>query len=67
MRIQQVTLTGPCRVELEETELSNEPLAPHEVLLRSHYSVISPGTELAYYGGDPSLRSAPFGAPRCVG
>ena len=43
MRIQQVTLTGPRRVELEETELSDEPLAPHEVLLRSHYSVISLG------------------------
>jgi 2-desacetyl-2-hydroxyethyl bacteriochlorophyllide A dehydrogenase len=55
-------LTGPRRAEHEETELSDEPLAPHEVLLRIHYSIISPGTELAHYGGDQDLghRAVPY-------
>ncbi len=55
MKIERVVMTGPRQVELETAELSDEPLAPYEVLLRTHYSMISPGTELAYYAGDQDL------------
>jgi 2-desacetyl-2-hydroxyethyl bacteriochlorophyllide A dehydrogenase len=55
MRTQRVVIKGPRRVKLEEAEIADDPLAPHEVLLRTHFSTISPGTELAYYAGGQTL------------
>lgn len=55
MKIQRVAIASPRQVEFEDAEISDEPLAPHEVLLRTHFSVISPGTELAYYAGGQDL------------
>lgn len=51
---QEVVLTAPGRVRVEEVEL--EPLAPDEVRVRTLYSGISAGTELtAYRGTNPYL------------
>lgn len=50
-----VVFTGPKSVKIEEVE--DQPLAAHEVRLRTLYSGISAGTELtAYRGSNPYLR-----------
>jgi 2-desacetyl-2-hydroxyethyl bacteriochlorophyllide A dehydrogenase len=48
-------MEGPRKVHLEEAAIPEGPLAPHEVLLRTQFSTISPGTELAYYAGGQTL------------
>lgn len=48
-------MEGPRRVTLEEAEVAETSLSTHEVLLRTHFSTISPGTELAYYAGGQTL------------
>jgi 2-desacetyl-2-hydroxyethyl bacteriochlorophyllide A dehydrogenase len=62
MKIQCLVMAGPRQVSLEEAEISDSPLAPGEVLLRTHFSAISPGTELAYYAGGQTLghRTEPY-------
>jgi len=55
----RVAIEGARQVRLEQIELSDAPLAPHEVLLRTRHSLISPGTELAYYAGGQSLNHRP--------
>jgi 2-desacetyl-2-hydroxyethyl bacteriochlorophyllide A dehydrogenase len=55
MKIQRLAMAGPRQVDIEETEISDAPPAPSEVLLRIHCSAISPGTELAYYAGGQTL------------
>jgi 2-desacetyl-2-hydroxyethyl bacteriochlorophyllide A dehydrogenase len=59
MNIQQIVFTGPREAVLAGAEVSDAPLTPHEVLLRTHYSAISPGTELASYTGDQTLFPGP--------
>jgi 2-desacetyl-2-hydroxyethyl bacteriochlorophyllide A dehydrogenase len=62
MIAQRVVMAGPHRASLEDVEISDAPLTPGEVLLRTHYSLISPGTELAYFAGDQTLghRADPY-------
>ena len=55
MEIERVVMTGPRAVEVVRETLEDAPLAAHEVVLRTHYSVISPGTELAHYTGISDL------------
>jgi NADPH:quinone reductase-like Zn-dependent oxidoreductase len=55
MKIDEVVITGQCKVELQTREL-DEALAPGEVLLQTEWSFISAGTELAnYMGRDESV------------
>ena len=44
VRVQQVVFTSQRQVELQEASL-DPGLAPHEVLVRARYSIVSPGTE----------------------
>jgi 2-desacetyl-2-hydroxyethyl bacteriochlorophyllide A dehydrogenase len=62
VKTQRIVIGAPRRAELEEADISDLPLAPTEVLLRTHFSVISPGTELAYYAGGQTLghRGEPY-------
>jgi 2-desacetyl-2-hydroxyethyl bacteriochlorophyllide A dehydrogenase len=57
--VRQIVFTDPREAALTEVEVSDAPLAPHEVLLRTHYSMISTGTELANYAGDQTLFPGP--------
>jgi 2-desacetyl-2-hydroxyethyl bacteriochlorophyllide A dehydrogenase len=58
-------VTGPRRVELV-TEEPRSALAPQEIRIRTIYSLISPGTELAMYNGthiglnDPNITFAKY-------
>ena len=45
----QLEIRGPFEVALAEREVATP--GPHEVLLATHVSLISPGTELAFYTG----------------
>ncbi len=62
-RIRRAVIGGPRQAALEEAELPDTPLEPHEVLLRAYYSALSTGTELAYYAGDQSLGHRPVPYP----
>jgi 2-desacetyl-2-hydroxyethyl bacteriochlorophyllide A dehydrogenase len=55
MDIQRVVMTGPRAVEAVCETLDDVRPAPHEVVLRTRYSLISPGTELAHYAGRSDL------------
>ncbi len=55
MKSTQAVMIGPRTLALEEIDLDTDNLGPHEVVLRTHYSVISPGTELAYWEGEQDL------------
>lgn len=62
MIARRVVIAGPRRAGIEDVEVSDASLAPAEVLLHTRYSLISPGTELAYYAGDQTLghRADPY-------
>ena len=49
MKIEQVVITGQNQVELQTLELDETQLAPNELLIKTEYSFISAGTELANY------------------
>jgi 2-desacetyl-2-hydroxyethyl bacteriochlorophyllide A dehydrogenase len=51
MNIKQVVITGQNQVELQSLELDEKDLAPNELLIKTEYSFISAGTELANYTG----------------
>jgi 2-desacetyl-2-hydroxyethyl bacteriochlorophyllide A dehydrogenase len=51
MKIKQVVVTGQNQVELQELDLSEKNLGPNELLIKTEYSFISAGTELANYTG----------------
>lgn len=51
MKIEQVVVTGQNQVELQTLELREKNLAPNELLIKTEYSFISAGTELANYTG----------------
>ncbi len=59
MRVRQVTLVEPRKVEVREVDLPGP--APHQILVETEVSAISAGTELAVYTGthqwlhDPNL------------
>lgn len=47
----RIVLDGVRSVRVEELAADTEPVGSHEVVVATHYSLISPGTELAYYRG----------------
>jgi 2-desacetyl-2-hydroxyethyl bacteriochlorophyllide A dehydrogenase len=51
MKIDQVVVTGQNQVELQTLELQEGNLAPNELLIKTEFSFISAGTELANYTG----------------
>jgi len=55
MEMHRVVMTGPRAVAVVRETLDEAPLAPQEVVLRTRYGLISPGTELAHYGGTADL------------
>jgi 2-desacetyl-2-hydroxyethyl bacteriochlorophyllide A dehydrogenase len=48
---ERVVFTAPMQAEIEHIEISEEGLGPTEVIIRTHVTVISPGTELANLQG----------------
>ncbi|GIX07360.1 MAG: hypothetical protein KatS3mg115_1763 [Candidatus Poribacteria bacterium] len=58
MKTPEIRIIEPYRVELVETELP-ERLGPHQVRIRTLYSAISSGTELAVYTGTHQWLSDP--------
>lgn len=50
MKVVQVCFPGPYQITLEETEVK-ENLGDKEILVKNYYTLISPGTELAFYTG----------------
>ncbi len=68
MRVQQLVVVEPGRIELQEREL-DPTLAPHEALVQAEYSIVSAGTEGAGFTG--LVREMPFGEtgryPRTTG
>ncbi|MCX7795816.1 MAG: zinc-binding dehydrogenase [bacterium] len=65
MKVIQVCFPEPYRITLEETEI-RENLGDKEILVKNYYTLISPGTELAFYTGthiglsDPNNRWAKY-------
>ena len=51
MKGQRIVFHAPLQVALEEFELETSDLGPWEVVVRTHCTVISPGTELARLQG----------------
>lgn len=52
----RVVVPGPRQVQLEAFDLDEHALLPHEALVRTRYSTISPGTELSIYTAlDPGV------------
>jgi len=50
MRVKQIIVTGQNQVEFKELDM-NESLGPDEILLKTEWTFISAGTELANYTG----------------
>ncbi|XHR27184.1 MAG: zinc-binding dehydrogenase [Chthoniobacteraceae bacterium] len=51
MKNRKVVFTKPNQVELQEISMDEPVLAPSQILVKNHYSLISPGTELACLSG----------------
>jgi 2-desacetyl-2-hydroxyethyl bacteriochlorophyllide A dehydrogenase len=66
MRAVYYQLVGPGDVRRVETTLDPEALGPADVLAETEYSVVSPGTELAAWEGQPPLRPS-RAYPRLMG
>ncbi|MBN1401196.1 MAG: zinc-binding alcohol dehydrogenase [Anaerolineae bacterium] len=60
MNAQHIMFTKPHVVELVDFEFDMSALAPNEVAIQNHYSLISPGTELACLSGIESWAPLPF-------
>jgi len=60
MRGKQIVFTEPNRVELQDFEFDAANLAPDEIAIETHYSLISAGTELACLRGKESWAKLPF-------
>ena len=61
MKGKRIIMPAKRAVTLEEFEL-DETLAPNQILLKTHYSLISPGTEGAGYTGLESGTRFPHGS-----
>ena len=59
MDVERIVMAGPRAVRLERDWIADDPPSPHEVVLRTYYSLISPGTELAHYTGTADLGHIP--------
>jgi len=52
MEKKEIVFTSECSAELQTNELDwSQPVAPRKLRIRTRYSLISPGTELACYKG----------------
>jgi threonine dehydrogenase-like Zn-dependent dehydrogenase len=60
MRAQKLVFTAPHELELQAFDFEAENLAPNEIAIRSHYTLISPGTELACFSGTEQWAKPPF-------
>lgn len=60
MHARKVVFTAPNQVELQGFDFDVAALAPHEVAIKSHYTLISPGTELACLSGIEGWARLPF-------
>jgi len=59
MKGKTIRVTDRFKVGLEEFEINEKTLGPTEALLKTHYTLISPGTELAIYTAlDPDVYKA---------
>ena len=63
MKNTSVLFTGPDRIELRQVDSDFLPLGDHDLLIRTRYSLISAGTELACLSG----AEAWFGFPGTPG
>jgi threonine dehydrogenase-like Zn-dependent dehydrogenase len=60
-----VNLRAPQKIEFTSFSIENT-VAPREVIAKTLYTAISPGTEVAAYAGEPPLRPGPA-YPRLLG
>ena len=60
MRTKQIIFTKPRTAELQEIDVDLENLGPNELGIKTHYSLISPGTELACFRGTESWAKLPM-------
>ncbi len=60
MNARQVVVTGRHSIELQDVTLDLATLGPKDVVVKTHYSLISPGTELAGYVGLDMWRKYPY-------
>lgn len=60
MQAKQIVFPMPNEVELQAFELDLSALKSTDVAIRTHYSLISPGTELACLSGRESWAKLPF-------
>jgi 2-desacetyl-2-hydroxyethyl bacteriochlorophyllide A dehydrogenase len=60
MEAKQVVFTAPNKVELKAFDFDAATLAPREVAIKTHYSLISPGTECARLSGIEPTATFPF-------
>lgn len=60
MKNRTLVFTAPNVVELQDKDVATDDLKPNEVLLRSMYSLVSPGTELAILAGTESWAKLPL-------
>src|SRR5436309_2172632 len=51
LRSERVVFTAPMQANIESIEIEDDDLGPTEVIIRTHVTVISPGTELANLQG----------------
>lgn len=67
MRVQQIFITGQRRAELAEVDLSTDDLGPSEVIVRTRVTLLSGGTEGAFFQGLPLPGREPPPFPYPVG
>ena len=60
MKARKVLFTAPGVVDVEEFEFDGDTVGGNEIALKTHYSLISPGTELACLRGTESWAEMPF-------
>ncbi len=51
MKNTSILFTGPDQIELSQVDSAMQPLGEHDLLIQTHYSLISAGTELACLSG----------------
>lgn len=60
MTDRQILFPAPGQVVLDEFDLDAEGLAADAIAIQTHYSLISPGTELACLRGTEAWAKLPF-------
>jgi threonine dehydrogenase-like Zn-dependent dehydrogenase len=66
MNVQFAELVAPGQLEFRTAQLPKTTLAPHQVLAKTLFSAVSPGTEVAAFANAPPLRPSKM-YPRLVG